>query len=44
MTYVIDSTAGFSTGEEPEKKFPSWILLFGVPLLLIPLIKKKKLK
>ena len=41
MTYVIDSSVGFGTGEVPEeeKKFPYWVLLLGVPLLFI---KKKK--
>ena len=36
--YVVDSKVSFGTGV-PEKKFPFWILL-GIPLLLIPLMKK----
>jgi len=41
VKYVVDSSVGFGTGKVPEKKFPYWILLLGIPFL-IPLIKKVK--
>ncbi len=37
--YVVDSSVGFGTGAEVQK-FPYWILLLAVPLLLIPAMKK----
>jgi len=42
MAYVIDSQIKLGVeGPEPEKKFPYWILL-GIPLLIIPFMKKFK--
>ena len=41
--YVIDSTVSFGTGLPEPKPFPYWVLL-GIPLLFIPLMKKKKVE